>query len=114
MPRSVIFSVFVISEAVVLLAAGLATIWFSQDFMLWLLWMIGEEWALGAQNVVRLEGGSTLLTNPGAMIRWMMPFWFLGAVQILSSITMIWAATSLRRRRQSSEPHPSSAPPTAK
>jgi hypothetical protein len=55
-----------------------------------MLWIIGEEFALGAESVLRTEGRGTLLTNPGRMILWMIPFLFLGFTQITASISLIW------------------------
>lgn len=90
MIKSILLALFVLGQAAVLLLFGLATLWWSEDLMRWLIWEIGEERALGAQSVIHLEGGGTLLTNPGAMMLWTLPFWFLGAVQILSAMTLVW------------------------
>lgn len=92
---------FILGQAVVLLAAGLATIWWSNDLMLWLIWLVGEEWALGAENVIHLENGAKLITNPAGMIRWMFPFWFLGGVQITAAFTLIWLWFHCPGRRSS-------------
>jgi hypothetical protein len=96
--RAVLLAVFVLGQAAVLFTAGFATLWWSQDLMLWLIHMVGEERALGAANVVHLEGGGTLLTNPSAMVRWTLPFWFLGAMQISAAITLValWAGRPSR------------------
>jgi len=80
---------FVLSQAIILLAAGAATLWWSSDLMLWLIRLVGEEYALGPQNVIRLEDGGSLLTNPAAMIRWTTPFWFLGTVQFTTALTLV-------------------------
>ena len=88
--RSVILVLLVWGQAGVLLAAGLATLWWSQDLMRWLIWLVGEERALGSANVVIQEGGGKLLTNPLAMVRWMMPFWFLGMVQVSAAGMLVW------------------------
>jgi hypothetical protein len=90
MMKSIIMATFVLGQAAVLLISGLATLWWSGDLMRWLIWMVGEERALGASNVVHLEGGGRLLTNPFGMICWMIPFWFLASVQILAAITVVW------------------------
>jgi len=90
MARSVLLAAVVLAQAAVLLSAGLATLWWSQDLMGWLIWMVGEEYALGSENVRHLEGGAKLLTNPTAMFRWMLPFWFLGVVQITGAVTLVW------------------------
>src|SRR4051794_35553585 len=90
MVKSIVLATFVFSQAAVLLGAGAATLWWSSELMKWLIWLVGEERALGAENVVHLENGATLLTNPYGMIRWMVPFWFLGMVQISSAVTLVW------------------------
>lgn len=90
MLKSAIIGVFIIAQAVVLLAAGIATLWRASDLMSWLIWLVGEEYALGPENVIHLENGGKLLTNPGAMLRWTLPFWFLGLVQITAAFTLAW------------------------
>ncbi len=98
MTRSIVLSSFVIGQAVVLLIFGLATLWWSHDLMGWLLWMVGEERALGAGNVIHLEGGGKLLTNPSAMFLWgVLPFWIFGAVQILAAFTLVWLWMAILR-----------------
>ncbi len=89
MVRSLFLATLVLGQAIVLLAAGVATLWWSSDLMLWLIHLVGEEWVLGADNVITVEGGGKLLTNPGGMMRWTLPFWFLGAVQIAGAITLV-------------------------
>jgi len=100
--RPVIIAVIVFFQAAALLLAGIATLWWSNDLMLWLIWLVGEEYALGAENVVPVDGGGKLLTNPSAMIAWTTPFWFLGVVQISSAVTLVWLW--LTRRRRSTPP----------
>lgn len=101
MVRSWPFGAFVLSQALVLLAAGIATVVWSQDLMVWLIHLVGEERALGAGNVVYLEGGGKLLTNPSAMVRWMVPFWLLGTVQVSAALTLVYLwAVAKRFRRQ--------------
>lgn len=90
MIRTSLTAAFVLGQAAALLAAGIATLYWSSDLMVWLIYMVGEERALGAANVVRLEGGGKLLTNPSAMARWSIPFWFLGTAQISAAITLSW------------------------
>ena len=90
MVRSVITNVAVIGQAVLLLITGCAMLWFSHDLMLLLIHAVGEEYALGAENVIRREDGRTQLTNPGAMGAWTMPFWALGVLQVSSGITLVW------------------------
>jgi hypothetical protein len=89
MLKATILALLILGQAAALLIAGIATFWWSEDLMLWLIHLVGEEQALGARNVVRREDGSTLLTNPGGMIRWMMPFWFLGCLQMTSAFTLV-------------------------
>jgi len=90
MAESILLATAVFSQAAVLLLAGLATLWWSSDLMSWLIWLVGEERALGSTNVIHLEGGGKLLTNPTAMVRWTLPFWFLGFVQITGAFTLVW------------------------
>jgi hypothetical protein len=90
MARSVLVAAIVFSQAAVLLFAGVATLWWSSELMRWLIWLIGEERALGSRNVIHLEGEGRLLTNPAAMVRWTFPFWFLGFVQITAAATLVW------------------------
>jgi hypothetical protein len=97
MRKSFVLELFVAVQAAVLLVAGAATLWWAQDLMHWLIAMIGEERALGADNVVRLQNGGRLLTNPGAMVRWMVPFWILGTVQMSSAMTMLGLWRKLTR-----------------
>ena len=93
------FNRLMLSQAVTLLASGLATLWWSEDLMRWLIWRIGEERVLGVRNVVRSEGGGTLLTNPVGMISWSIPFWVLGILQISSSFAMLWLCNRRRTPR---------------
>jgi hypothetical protein len=106
MLRSVLLATFTLSQAVVLLAAGVATLRWSSDLMLWLIYMVGEERALGADNVIHLENGGKLLTNPGAMMRWTIPFWILGMVQISAALTLVglWWFKDLRRPDRKNRP----------
>lgn len=57
--------------------------------MTWLVHVVGEEWALGSQNVIRREDGTTLLTNPSGMVHWTMPFWFLGISLLVSGLWLV-------------------------
>jgi len=91
-----------IGQAVLLILTGIATWWCSGELMLWLIWMVGEEYALGADNAIRLEGGGTLLTNPGAMIRWTIPFWGLAFLQMSSGVSLGLVAWSRFRKHGSS------------
>ena len=87
--KTALLVVFYGLQAVILIAAGCATLWWQDSLMLWIIWIVGEERALGAENVVHLEGGGKLLTNPGAMILWSIPFWILGCVQISGGLTLL-------------------------
>lgn len=89
MVRASFFTVLVLGQAVILLAAGLATLWWSQNLMGLLIHLVGEERALGAGNVIPQQGGGKLLTNPSAMVRWMLPFWVLGVVQITAALSLV-------------------------
>lgn len=88
--KPVLLAVFVFVQAVALLTAGLATLWWSSDLMTWLIYQVGEEYALGANNVIRTENGGVLLTNPLGMILWTLPFWFLGLLHITAALTLTW------------------------
>ncbi len=101
--KSILVAAFILSQAAMLLAAGVATLWWSEDLMGWLIYMVGEERALGADNVVHIENGGKLLTNPGAMMRWTIPFWVLGMVQIAAAITLVGLWSSRRRFRPGRE-----------
>ena len=48
--------------------SGLLVLWNSHALMVYLIHLIGEERALGPQNVVRTNDGAVLLTNPGGML----------------------------------------------
>jgi hypothetical protein len=87
--RAALFAAFVLGQAVILFGAGLATLWWSQDLMGLLIHLVCEERALGAGSVIPQEGGGKLLTNPSAMVRWMLPFWALGAVQITAALSLV-------------------------
>jgi hypothetical protein len=96
--RQVISMVFAAAEwlqAGILFITGLGVLWYSDSLMLWLIHLVGEEQALGAENVVQNNDGSRLLTNPGAMLLWTAPFWIVGILQITASITL--ATYALRR-----------------
>jgi hypothetical protein len=97
--KSVLVAALILSQAAVLLAAGVATLWWSEELMGWLIYMVGEERVLGADNVIHLENGGKLLTNPVAMMRWTIPFWVLGMVQITAAITLVGLWASCRRFR---------------
>ena len=98
--KAVLLHVVVLAQAVVLFLAGLATLWRSSDLMLLLIHLVGEEYALGAGNVIHLEDGGTLLTNPSAMIYWTTPFWLLGFAQMSGAVTLVWLLVKERRRKE--------------
>ncbi len=100
--KTTILGIVELFQSLVLLLAGAATLWWSEDLMLLLISLVGEETALGAQNVIRLENGGKLLTNPGAMLRWMMPFWFLGLVALSAALTLGWRGYRSLTTRSSS------------
>jgi hypothetical protein len=82
-------ALFYYTQAAALLVGGCATLWWNQELMFWLIRMVGEERALGAENVIRVENGGVFLTNPMGMMRWSMPFWILGVVQISAACTLL-------------------------
>jgi len=99
MTRSTLLATLIYSQAAALLAAGIVTIWWSENLMTWLIYLVGEERALGAGNVIHQEAGGVLLTNPSAMVRWMIPFWVLGAIQITSSLSLVALWACLTRKQ---------------
>ncbi len=72
-----------------LIVSGVAVLWWSQDLMIWLIHVVGEETALGAKNVYRNPDGTVLLTNPGGMMLWALPFWIPGLAAIVAGVTLI-------------------------
>ena len=64
-----------ISAAAIFAAAGVAALWHCDVLLLWLTHVVGPEYALGEDNVVYLENGGVLLTNPVAMLLWSVPIW---------------------------------------
>jgi len=69
---------------------GIALLWGSQDAMLVLIHWLGEEWALGKHNVIRRPDGSTLVTNPTSMAKWMSIIWVIGASQIVAGASLLF------------------------
>lgn len=106
--KSVLLGLIVLGQALALASAGFLMLWWSSDLMLWLIWKVGEERALGVGNVIRTEGGGALLTNPGAMVLWTLPIWALAVLQIVAASTLIglW----LSRRKPASRPDDSPVP----
>lgn len=86
--------------ASLLLLGGVATFYFSQDLMVWLIHLVGEEWALGSDNVVDTPSGK-VLTNPGAMGLWIVPWWIAGTLQFTIAIVLLAASA----RNASCPPH---------
>jgi hypothetical protein len=68
MVKSFLFAGSVFGQAVALFVAGVAAVGWSGDLMRVFIWLVGEEYALGAQNVIRTEDGGVLLTNPSGMV----------------------------------------------
>jgi hypothetical protein len=64
-----------IALVVITTIGGVTILYFSEILMLRLINIIGEERALGAENVYVQPDGSKLLTNPGAIGCWTLPFW---------------------------------------
>jgi len=62
------------AAATILFILGMLLFYYSNDAMLLLIYYVGEEEALGAENVTRLPEGGALLTNPEGMLKWMLPF----------------------------------------
>ena len=86
------------------MAGAIILIWGSQDAMLVLVRWLGEEKALGAQNVIVQPNGSKLLTNPSAMARWMMLIWTVGLCQIVAGLHLVWTSSlGLRTHWQRNE-----------
>ena len=85
-----LFVIFRHCVAAILLVAGCAVLWKADSLMLWLIWEIGEEWALGPDSVAQLEGGGKLLTNPGAMMLWTVPFWVVGFAMVVAGLMLLW------------------------
>ena len=81
-----------ISAAAIFAAAGVATFWKSDALLMWLIHAVGPEYALGKDNVVYLENGGVLLTNPGAMLLWSIPIWSVGVgcLMIAAALTFWW------------------------
>ena len=75
---------------VMLAVAGSALLWMADDLMILLLSLIGEDRALGAANVVHGPDGSVLLTNPGVMALWTLPFMLLGMLLLVSSVGLAY------------------------
>jgi len=107
--RRPILAMFLLGQSAVLAVAGAVTIGSSQTLMTVLIAWVGEEQALGADNVIRLPGGGKLLTNPGAMVAWTLPFFVLGIVQLSAAATLVrawarWDAPRPGNRPRSADP----------
>ena len=81
-------AVRILIGAVGLIGGGL--IWhYADELMLRRIYLIGEENALGRENVIRLADGNTLLTNPRAMIYYELPF-LGGAIVLITLGSWLW------------------------
>jgi len=74
---------------VLTLAGALTLLWGSTDAMAVLIHWVGEERALGPRSVIRQPGGGTLLTNPSAMMRWVLLIWAVGFSQAVAGVFLI-------------------------
>ncbi len=63
---------------ILIFLAGAFLIVTCQGWGFWLIDIVGPERALGAANVRREPDGSVLMTNPGGMLLWCLPFLVLG------------------------------------
>ena len=86
---SVIRSLLGVIVGLLSLIGKAVLLWGSQDAMLVLIHWIGEERALGPRSVIRNPDGSTLLTNPGAMAKWVFLIWAVGASQVISGLGLL-------------------------
>ncbi len=77
--------------------SGMVVFWHSDWLMLWLIHEVGEEKALGAENVIRTESGEVLLTNPTGMIRWTLPFRGLGLCLCVAGVALFVRGIRLSR-----------------
>lgn len=68
---------------------GVVLLWGINDVLIILLHWVGEEWALGPQNVIRDPDGRILLTNPSAMARWSIPIWAVALSQIGTGVYVL-------------------------
>ncbi len=82
-----------------LLGLGLCVL--SGRLMLLLIHFVGEERALGPQNVYRLDDGAVLLTNPGAMVMWMLPFLALGIAFLIAACVLALRVLTRPKRERS-------------
>ncbi len=79
-----------IGGAILGIVGGSLIFCYSQELMLRLIYLIGEEKALGADNVIRRPDGSTLLTNPSAMLHYTLPFLGGGIVLVLLGVYLLY------------------------
>jgi hypothetical protein len=82
------------------IVGGVLAIAFHDQGMLALIYLVGEEKALGPENVVRLPDGAVLLTNPGAMIWYSLPYLIGGVLLIVLGISLLVVEFRCIRRRQ--------------
>jgi len=43
-----------------------------------------------SRRLDQVHRGTDMMTNPSGLIRWMLPFWFLGTVQIMAAVILVW------------------------
>jgi hypothetical protein len=72
-----------------LIVAGILVLSWSDFLMTWLIHLVGEEKALGAQNVIRKPDGTVWLTNPVGMMKWSLPFLIPGLAALVSGMALI-------------------------
>jgi hypothetical protein len=82
-----------IATGIASVVGAIMLIWGSEDAMLVVIHWLGEERALGPQNVIVQPNGSKLLTNPGAMARWVMLIWTVGLSQLIAGLHLLWSSS---------------------
>lgn len=76
--------------SLLLIVAGIFTFLFSETIVFsWIERIIGIEAIVGKENVVYLEDGSYLYTNPMAMILWEGSVSFIGLVLAITGIILL-------------------------
>ena len=99
--KSLITTTLLFLQSLSLIALGCFTLWYSQPLTFWLISIIGEERALGKDSVVRLDTGEVLLTNPGAMGVWVLPFLVVGCIQISSGVMLLYYSSNRNNTKTS-------------
>lgn len=90
MIKTLLAGTLILGQALALFILGFVLFWWSNDLMLGLIHLVGEEKALGENNVIRTEKGEVLLTNPVGMLYWMLPFLIPAMLQISAGMTLVW------------------------